>query len=70
MVNLNTPFRKTFPFIINSSSNTNIHVKKIVKGGINFCVPSQKCIKINKKVTLKNWRYVVEYHRTKRRLRR
>ena len=46
MVNQNTPFRKTFSFSINSSSNANIYVKKIAYGGINFCVTSQKCFKL------------------------
>ena len=68
MVNLNTPFRKILSISINYSSNTDIHVKKIVLGGINFFVPYKKCFKVEK-VTLKN-NDVVEYHKTKRRLRR
>ena len=43
MVNLIILFRKTLSISFNSSSNTNINV------GINFCKPSQKCIKVKKK---------------------
>ena len=53
---------------INSSSKTYIHVKKIVYGGINFCVPIKKGIKVLR-VTL-NKNDVVKYYGNKRRLRR
>ena len=43
-------------------------LKKIVLGGINLCVPCKKCLN-EEKVTLKN-NDVVEYHKTKRGLRR
>ena len=71
MVNLNTPFRKTLSISVNSSSNINIHVKKrLFKVALTFlCTSLAKSVLKYKKVTLKN-NDVVEYHGTKRRLRR
>ena len=69
MVNLNTPFRKTLSISINSSSNTNIHGKKLFKVALTSVYLAKSVLKLKKKVTL-NSNDVVEYHGSKRRLRR
>ena len=63
MVNLNTPFRKTFLISINSLSNTNIHVKKLFKVALTSVYLAKTVLNFENSD-------VVEYHWTKRRLRR
>ena len=48
MVNLNISFRRTLSISIKLTVRQILifKLKKIIWGSINFCVPSQKCIKI------------------------
>ena len=61
MDNLNTPFRKTLSISINSSSNTNIHFKRLFKVALTSVYLAKSVLKY--KCNIKN-NDVVEYHGT------
>ena len=60
MVNLNTPFRKTLSISINSSSNTNIHGKKLFKVALTSVYLAKSVLKYKSNEV---------FHGTKQRLR-
>ena len=53
MVKFNSLFCKTLPISLNSSLNLIFMKKRLLKLVYDFCIPSKKCIKVER-VTLKN----------------